>query len=369
MPTAGATGPTEVSFPSPAAESIDVGGPAPYVVTVGTGIADQVVTAAGQARRVGLIHGSQPAQKLVQITEELTAAGYAVTSISVPDGEAGKSLDVAKRCWDALGRNGFTRSDVIVGFGGGSVTDLAGFVAATWLRGIGLINLPTTLLGMVDAAVGGKTAINVAAGKNLVGAFHPPLAVLVDLGFLETLPEAEYRSGLAEVVKCGFIADPVILDLLAAEPAGRTCQAELVVRAVRVKAEVVSEDPTDLGRREMLNYGHTLGHAIESVSGYSVRHGEAISIGMVFAARLARHAGLLDRDSTARHPELLSAMGLPTTYQAASLADLLGLMRVDKKARGDRLRFVVLEGIARPRILDGPDDTLIEAAYSDLVPA
>ena len=358
-----------MSFTSQAVESIDVGGPAPYVVRVGNGIAGQVVAAAGRAQRVGLIHGPQPQQQMVQITEALESAGYELTPISVPDGEAGKSLDVARECWDALGRNGFTRSDVIVGFGGGSVTDLAGFVAATWLRGVGLINLPTTLLGMVDAAVGGKTAINVAAGKNLVGAFHPPLAVLVDLDFLDTLPEAEYRSGLAEVVKCGFIADPVILDLLAAEPAGRTCQAELVVRAVRVKADVVAEDLTDLGRREMLNYGHTLGHAIESASSYSIRHGEAISIGMVFAAQLARHAGLLDRESALAHRELLAAMRLPTTYQGASFADLLGLMRVDKKARGDRLRFVVLEGIGRPRILDGPDDQLLAAAYSDLMPA
>jgi len=349
-------------------ESIEVGGRNPYLVTVGSGIGERVVAAALGAQRVGLIHGPQPKQALRQITERLSEAGHEVTSIAVPDGESGKSLDVTRDCWDTLGRNGFTRSDVIVGFGGGAVTDLAGFVAATWLRGVRLINVPTSLLGMVDAAVGGKTAINVSAGKNLVGAFHPPVAVIADLQFLATLPEAEYRSGLAEVVKCGFIADPVILAFLAADPTGRSHEAELVVRAVRVKAEVVSEDLTDLGRREMLNYGHTLGHAIESASGYSVRHGEAISIGMVFAAQLARHAGLLSRSSAARHGELLSAMGLPTTY-GASLADLLGLMRVDKKSRGNRLRFVVLEDIARPRILEGPDEKLIEAAYAHVLPA
>lgn len=351
-----------------AAESIEVGGRSPYLVTVGSGIGERVVADALGAQRVGLIHGPQPEQALRQITERLSAAGHEVTSIAVPDGESGKSLDVARDCWEMLGRNGFTRSDVIVGFGGGAVTDLAGFVAATWLRGVRLINLPTSLLGMVDAAVGGKTAINVSAGKNLVGAFHPPAAVIADLQFLGTLPEAEYRSGLAEVVKCGFIADPVILELLADDPTGRSHEAELVVRAVRVKAEVVSEDLTDLGRREMLNYGHTLGHAIESASGYSVRHGEAISIGMVFAAQLARHAGLLGRSSAARHSELLSAMGLPTTY-GGPLADLLGPMRVDKKSRGNRLRFVVLEDIARPRILEGPDEKLIEAAYAHVLPA
>jgi len=349
-------------------ERIDVGGPTPYPVTVGYGVADQVAAATEGALRIGLIHGSQPQPFRQQAQASLRAAGHEVIAIEVPDGESGKSLDAARRCWDALGANGFTRSDVIVAVGGGAVTDLAGFVAATWLRGVGLINVPTTLLGMVDAAVGGKTAINVSAGKNLVGAFHPPVAVIADLHVLDTLPEAEYRSGLAEVVKCGFIADPVILDLLQRDPTGHTNEAELVVRAVRVKAAVVAEDLTDVGRREMLNYGHTLGHAIESVSGYSIRHGEAISVGMVFAAQLARHAGLLDRASAARHRELISAMGLPTTC-AAPWHDLLARMRVDKKTRGDQLRFVVLEAIARPRILEAPADALIESAYSDLMRA
>lgn len=337
------------------------------MVTVGSGVAEQVVDQAQGALRVAVIHGSQPARALVGIGERLLSAGHTVTTIAVPDGESGKSLDVAARCWDALAQNAFTRSDLIVGVGGGAVTDLAGFVAATWLRGVRLINVPTTLLGMVDAAIGGKTAINVPAGKNLVGAFHPPAAVIADLRFLDSLPAAEYRSGLAEVVKCGFIADPVILELLASDPTGRQHQTELVVRAVRVKADVVSEDLIDVGRREMLNYGHTLGHAIESASGYSVRHGEAIAIGMVFAAQLARHAGLLDRNSASRHRELISAMGLPTTYVGV-LPDLLALMRVDKKTRGTQLRFVVLEDIARPRILEGPDEELIAAAYADLMP-
>ena len=349
-------------------ETIEVRGAAPYRVTVGPGVADQVVSETAGALRVGLIHGPEPEPALRRARNRLIAAGHEVTAIQVPDGESAKSLDVAGRCWELLGSNGFTRSDLIVGFGGGAVTDLAGFVAATWLRGVRLINMPTTLLGMVDAAVGGKTAINVAAGKNLVGAFHPPAAVFADLQLLDTLPEAEYRSGLAEVVKCGFIADPLILDLLAGDPSGRRDQAELVVRAVRVKAEVVSEDLIDAGRREILNYGHTLGHAIESASGYTVNHGEAISIGMVFAAQLARHAALLDRSSADRHRELISAMGLPTTCHVP-LADLLPLMRVDKKARGAQLRFVVLEDIARPRILEAPEEKLIEAAYADLLPA
>ncbi|MDQ3734330.1 MAG: 3-dehydroquinate synthase [Actinomycetota bacterium] len=347
-------------------ERIEVGGRAPYAVTVGYGVADQLAASVQADQRVAMIHGTAPQSFRERAQGRLRRAGHEVTAICVPDGESGKSLDVARRCWDALGASGFTRSDVIIALGGGAVTDLAGFVAATWLRGVRLINVPTTLLGMVDAAVGGKTAINVAAGKNLVGAFHPPVAVIADLDVLDTLPDPEYRSGLAEVVKCGFIADPVILDLLDRDPSGRVDQAELVVRAVRVKAEVVAEDLTDLGRREMLNYGHTLGHAIESASRYSMRHGEAISIGMVFAAQLARHAGLLDRASAARHRELISAMGLPTTCSAA-WSDLLVRMRVDKKARGDQLRFVVLEDIARPRILESPEEALLESAYADLM--
>ncbi len=337
------------------------------MVTVGSGIVDEVVAKAHGALRVAVIHGPEPASALATMSERLLSAGHAVTAIAVPDGEPGKSLDVADHCWRALAENGFTRSDLVVGLGGGAVTDLAGFVAATWLRGVRLINVPTTLLGMVDAAVGGKTAINVPAGKNLIGAFHPPAAVIADLQLLDSLPAAEYRSGLAEVVKCGFIADPVILALLASDPTGRQQRRELVVRAVRVKADVVSEDLTDVGRREMLNYGHTLGHAIESASGYTVRHGEAISIGMVFAAQLARHAGLLDRDSASLHRELISAMALPTTYPGP-LVDLMPLMRVDKKTRGALLRFVVLEDIGRPRILEGPDEELIAAAFADLMP-
>lgn len=349
------------------AQTIEVGGLSPYLVTVGVGVAERIASVTDGALRVGLIHGSRPALALQQTRSRLTAAGHVVTTIAVPDGESGKDLAVVERCWDVLGENGFTRSDLVIGLGGGAVTDLAGFVAATWLRGVRVINIPTTLLGMVDAAVGGKTAINVAAGKNLVGAFHPPLAVIADLQFLDGLPEPEYRSGLAEVVKCGFIADPSILELLEADPGGRTQQFELVVRAVQVKADVVSEDLTDVGRREMLNYGHTLGHAIESASGYTIRHGEAIAVGMVFAAQLARHGGLLAQSSAERHRQLIAAMGLPTTC-TMPLTDLLARMRLDKKTRAARLRFVVLEDIGRPRMLEGPDESLIEAAYADLMP-
>jgi 3-dehydroquinate synthase len=255
------------------------------------------------------------------------------------------------------------------------VTDLAGFVAATWLRGVRLVNVPTTLLGMVDAAVGGKTGINTAAGKNLVGAFHPPTGVLVDLDALTTLSEVDVAAGLAEVVKVGFTSDPVILDLVEGDPAlaldvrGPVLR-ELVERAIAVKAAVVSSDlresrPGGLGR-EVLNYGHTFAHAIEQVEHYTWRHGHAVSVGLVYVSTLARLAGRLDADDAARHRAVLTSLGLPTTYAAGRFPALLDAMRVDKKSRGDVLRFVVLEGIGRPALLEGPDLDLLEAAYAEV---
>ena len=207
-----------------------------------------------------------------------------------------------------LGQNDFTRSDAIVAVGGGAVTDLAGFVAATWLRGVKVIHMPTSLLGMVDAAVGGKTGINTAEGKNLVGAFHPPAGVLADLDTLDTLPKNEIISGMAEVIKCGFIADPAILDLIEKDPAAvadprSDVLRELIERAISVKAQVVSEDLKETGQREILNYGHTLGHAIELAERYSWRHGAAVSVGMMFAAELARSVGRLSDADADRHRE------------------------------------------------------------------
>jgi 3-dehydroquinate synthase len=281
----------------------------------------------------------------------------------VPDGEAAKTAQVAAQAWEEFGRLGLTRSDAVVGIGGGAVTDLAGFLAATWTRGIRVVQVPTSLLGMVDAAVGGKTGINTGAGKNLVGAFHPPAAVLADTDALAGLPEAEFRAGLAEVVKCGFIADGAILDRLTADPTGRRDLEELVERSVQVKADAVGEDLYDTGRREHLNYGHTLGHAIERLEDFRWRHGEAVAVGLVFAAELAGHAGLLARADVDRHRTLISAMGLPTTY-AGDWPRLQELMRRDKKARGASLRFVVLDGLGNPTILTDPDQAWLDAAWA-----
>jgi 3-dehydroquinate synthase len=289
----------------------------------------------------------------------------------VPDGEAGKTADVAARLWSSLAGHKLTRSDCIVGIGGGATTDLAGFVAATWLRGVKVVLVPTTLLGMADAAVGGKTAIDIPAGKNLVGAFHSPAGVLADLATLETLPRADYVAGLAEVIKAGFIADPAILDLVQQDPGGATVPhgrhaRELLERAIRVKVGVVSSDLTEQGPREILNYGHTLGHAIERVEEYRFRHGDAVAIGMVYVAELARLAGRLD-DATAKlHREVLAGVGLPTNYRPGAWPSLREAMSVDKKVRGARLRLVVLDGLACPGILDGPSEELLRDAYLEV---
>jgi 3-dehydroquinate synthase len=341
-----------------------------YEVVVGRGLLDEVAPLLGSALRVALVHPAALAQGAAWLAERLTAAGLRVTTVEIPDGEDAKQLSVAATVWDRLGAEGFTRTDACVAYGGGATTDLAGFVAATWLRGVPVVHVPTTVLGMVDAAVGGKTGIDTAAGKNLVGAFHPPAGVVCDLDLLATLPQPEYASGLAEVVKAGFVDDPEILELVEADPAAvlrseSPVTRELVERAVRFKARVVSADLREAGLREILNYGHTLGHAVEAAEGYRWRHGEAVAVGMVFAAELGHLVAGLDRATVERHRAVLSSVGLPVRYDGTSTWEtLLGLMRVDKKARGDQLRFVVLDALGSPRTVDGPDPAALAAAYA-----
>ena len=350
---------------------IDVVAERPYPVWVGHGVADRLaatVSGLGAARAL-VVHQPALAAAAEAARAELDAAGVDAHRVEVPDAEEGKALAVAGYCWEVCGQAGLTRSDVVVGFGGGAVTDLAGFVAATWMRGVPVVHVPTTLLAMVDAAVGGKTGINTAAGKNLVGCFHEPSAVLVDLATLATLPTEELVPGAAEVVKAGFVADPAILDLVEADPAAALDPAgpvlpELVRRAIRVKADVVGADLRESHLREVLNYGHTLGHAVERREGYRWRHGNAVSVGLVFAAELARAAGRLDDATADRHRDVLDALGLPTRYDADAFDELLTAMQGDKKARAGRLRFVVLDGLARPGRLEDPDRALLERAYA-----
>ncbi|TML27780.1 MAG: iron-containing alcohol dehydrogenase, partial [Actinobacteria bacterium] len=243
--------------------TIPVTGERPYDVLVGRDLLGALAPLLPGAVQVAVLYAAPLKDYATRVADALGEAGLRPLPLEVPDAEAGKAVEVAARCWDALGAAGFTRTDAVVGVGGGAVTDLAGFVAACWLRGVRVVQLPTSLLGMVDAAVGGKTGVNTAAGKNLVGAFHPPAGVLCDLSTLDTLPPVDLVAGLAEVVKCGFIADPAILDLIetdraaAVDPASAALR-ELVERSVRVKARVVSEDLRESGLREILNYGHTL---------------------------------------------------------------------------------------------------------------
>ncbi|MCG7421991.1 3-dehydroquinate synthase [Micrococcus sp. ACRRV] len=343
-----------------------------YDVVVGRGLLGRLPAVLGpQVRRVLVIHPRALRATGDVVKNDLEAAGLVSLTAEIPDAEEGKHLQVAGFCWQVLGQNDFTRSDAIVSVGGGAVSDLAGFVAATWLRGIRVVHMPTTLLGMVDAAVGGKTGINTAEGKNLVGAFHPPAGVLADLDTLLTLPSNELVSGLAEVVKCGFIADPRILELIeeAPEQAQNPHSAvlrELIERAVRVKAEVVSGDLREAGPREALNYGHTLGHAIEHAERYQWRHGAAVSVGLVFAAELARSLGRLDDATADRHWSVLQSLGLPVSYRGDRWQTLLEGIKRDKKNRGDQLRFVLLDGLARPTTVDIPDGSLLFAAYQEI---
>jgi 3-dehydroquinate synthase len=353
---------------------IDVRGPSPYPVLIGSHLLGELAPLLAGATRVAVIHPPTLRATADTVREDLVAQGFEAHLIEVPDGEDAKKLEVAGFCWDVLGQIGFTRSDAIVGLGGGATTDLAGWVAAAWLRGVKVVQVATTLAGMVDAAIGGKTGINTARGKNLVGAFHPPAGVLCDLATLETLPPNDYLAGLAEVVKCGFIADPAILDLIEKDPAaaarpGGPVERELVERSVRVKADVVSDDLTEQGRREILNYGHTLGHAIERAERYRWRHGAAVSVGLVYAAALGRLLGRLDDTTADRHRSILQSLGLPVRYAADAFPALLETMRVDKKARGNRLRFIVLDGLARPVAVDDPDPAVLAAAYSEVCAA
>jgi 3-dehydroquinate synthase len=343
-----------------------------YDVVIGTGLLGELPGLLGQrVQRVLVVHSPVLAATAEAVRVDLHDGGYEAHTLEVPDAEQGKTAQVLSFCWEVLGRAGFTRSDAVVGVGGGAVTDLAGFVAATWLRGVAVVQVPTTLVGMVDAALGGKTGINTAEGKNLVGAFHPPVGVLCDLATLRTLPRTELVAGMAEVVKHGFIDDPRILEVVENDPQGALvwdapALRELVERSVAVKARVVTADLMESSLREILNYGHTFAHAVEQVERYTWRHGNAVSVGMVYAAELGRLAGRTPEALVERHRDVLGALGLPLTYRGDRWDGLHRAMTRDKKTRGSLLRFVVLEDLARPVRLEGPDPALLAAAYAEV---
>lgn len=357
------------------ARRVSVAGERPYDVLIGHGILAELPRIVQETPGAGgggvtIIHAKALADRARAAEAALTNEGLRVLSIEVPNGEAAKKARVLEYLWDRLGSFRLGRDGLVVGLGGGATTDLAGLAAATWLRGVPVVQVPTTLLAMVDAAVGGKTGIDTPAGKNLVGAFHPPAAVIADLETLSTLPAAELRAGLGEVIKCGLIADSVILDRVLADPADcltwdSPVLADLVARSVAVKAAVVGEDLTESGLREVLNYGHTYAHAIEKVTGYSWRHGEAVAVGCVFAAEIAHRNGNLSRDALALHRQSLEAVGLPTRFPEGEgrWEELKEAMMSDKKVRSGRLRLVLLDDIARPVRVQAPAESVLLSAH------
>lgn len=297
------------------------------------------------------------------------AEGHAL--FTVPDGEAQKSYSTIERVWDLLGNLEFGRTDAIVAIGGGATSDLAGFAAATWLRGIAWYAIPTTLAGMVDAALGGKTGINTEHGKNLVGSFYSPREVCADTTWLTTLSDRDFSAGLAEVIKCGYIRDISILDLLdRAEGVSeaRGVALELVAKSVAVKAQVVSADFKEGKLREILNFGHTLGHAIEKSAKYSLRHGEAVSIGLYFAAVLSESELGFKASEAQRLQEILQKFNLPTTVApgAYQFSELLALMSGDKKSRDGRIRFIGLSAVGRPDWIEAASDELLATTYEKI---
>ena len=351
----------------------------PYDVAIGEGAMNHLVDVVGDGPvRIALIHTQSVQRHSDRTRAMLRQGGYEVSDIVIPDAEAGKTIDVANGIWQRLGTEGFTRSDAIVGLGGGAATDLAGFVAATWMRGVRYVNCPTSLLAMVDASTGGKTGINTPQGKNLVGSFYTPAGVLADMKSLATLPNDIFIEGLGEVAKSGFIKDTEILSILERHAAelkafdGATflgspleeVVAELIEHTVTVKAYHVSSDLKEKGLREFLNYGHTLGHAIEKLEHFRWRHGNAVAVGMVYAAELSHLMGYIDADLVDYHRTLLKSLGLPTSWNNGTWDDVLALMHRDKKARGNELRFVVLDRPGHVIHLDNPPADAVKEAFN-----
>lgn len=335
-----------------------------YIVEIGADWKSALLQSCQGRERVAVIISENFSDRV----SDLDLGDCEVFRFNIGDGETGKSSATLLRVWDWLGAAGFTRSDLIIGIGGGAVTDFAGFAAASWLRGLDWIAVPTTVAGAVDAAIGGKTAINSDYGKNLIGAFHSPVKVVIDLNWLTTLTDRDFAAGLAEVVKAGFIADGEILNLLRGKDikairSDKELVQELIERSVKVKAAVVSEDFKESFAREALNYGHTLGHAIELDSQFALRHGECVSIGMAFMANLQLDLGLISKELADDHLKILTDLNLPVSYRRESWTKLLSHMSVDKKSRGKSLRFVTISQIGKTERLENPDPQALYSAF------
>ena len=358
--------------------TVEVGGAHPYRIGIGAGLLTDTAALAGRwrGRHALVVSDSNVAPRYADALEAALAEakpGARIARFVLPAGEGAKTLGNFGACIDALAELGATRDACVFALGGGVVGDLAGFAAACWMRGVDCVQLPTTLLAMVDSSVGGKTAVDIPAGKNLVGAFHPPRAVLADTATLRTLPPRELRAGLAEVVKYGAIIDAPFLDwldahadaLLAMDDAALT---EAIARSCAHKAAITQRDPFEHGERALLNFGHTFGHAIETEQaaasggeyGTGLNHGEAVAVGMVLAVRLSAQLGMAPEADAARLQALLQRFGLPTHLPAGlDPAALLARMRLDKKAASDGLRFVLGDGAGRARVVAGVDEDAV----------
>ncbi|MGC9400430.1 MAG: 3-dehydroquinate synthase [Anaerolineae bacterium] len=300
------------------------------------------------------------------VAAALQEAGRSYLAITIPDGEQHKTLSTVATLYERFLADGLDRSGTVLSLGGGVTGDLAGFAAATFMRGVRFVQVPTSLLAMVDASVGGKTGCDLPQGKNLVGAFKQPALVLIDPEVLATLDPAEFRSGMAEVLKHGVIGDAALFAALEAGPgAVGEMDAARLARALRVKIEIVEADPFEEGRRAVLNLGHTVGHALERLSGYTLRHGEAVAVGMVVAARLAERLGLADPGLAARLAAALAAWGLPTRAPSYPVASIVGAMVHDKKRRAGRLRWVLPRSIGAVEIVDGVPPGAVEAVLQE----
>jgi 3-dehydroquinate synthase len=343
-----------------------------YDVTVGTGLLERAGSHLPELRgaeRAFVVADAVVAERYLPALERgLSACGLGSVHLGVPEGEEAKSLPTMAAVQRQLATQEAHRDDVVVALGGGAVGDLAGFVAATYMRGVPFVQVPTTLTAQVDAAIGGKAAVNLPEGKNLVGAFHQPVAVLADVSTLRTLGDRDFRSGLAEVAKYGLTLDLELLERLERDPGSLLARdpgvlEDVVARCVRAKAGVVAVDERDAGARLVLNYGHTLGHALERLDAFAGRtHGEAISIGMMFAARLS--AALGNADLVARHARLLTSLGLETGGPLPPADEVIAAMRMDKKYRGG-IRFVLLEDVGRPVVVDAVSEELVRATLEE----
>ena len=334
-----------------------------YDVFIGCNWRDELSTRASDRTRCAIV----TTESMKAVIGNLQAGDCEFVYCIIPDGEEGKSPEVLLKLWNWLAAAGFTRTDLVVGIGGGAITDIAGFAAATYLRGIDWIAVPTSVAGSVDAAIGGKTGANLDYGKNLVGSFHSPRTVLIDCSWFATLSDRDFAAGLAEVIKCGFIRDGQILNLLQNKTlhqvrSDENLVLELIKRAVQVKADVVGGDFKESFDREILNYGHTFGHAVEKHAKYSLRHGECVAIGLAFMAHLQSDLGLITDEVRDLHLSLLTGLNLPVTYSSGDWPELRALMSMDKKSRGNTLRFVTISEI-------GKTDRIADVAQGHLVSA